>query len=74
DGAIAAGANVRRSPERAAPTAVDALAGNAHTMSFRKVPAGAAVHASVESYVRAHPSYWRRLPAQVTWCDLDWAA
>ncbi|PRC50737.1 DUF2235 domain-containing protein, partial [Mycobacterium sp. ITM-2017-0098] len=42
DGAIAAGANVRRSPERAAPTAVDALAGNAHTMSFRKVPAGAA--------------------------------
>lgn len=74
DGAIQAGAAVRQCAERAAPSAVDALAGNARTMSFRNVPADAAVHASVESYVRAHPSYWRRLPAQVMWCDLDWAA
>lgn len=74
DGAIQAGANVRQGPERAAPSAVDALAGNAPTMSLRKVPADTVIHASVRSYVQAHPSYWRRLPAQVTWGDLDWAA
>ncbi|VEG51894.1 Uncharacterized conserved protein (DUF2235) [Mycolicibacterium aurum] len=74
DGAIRAGARVRQCPERATPGAVDALAGSAHPMPLRHVPPGAAVHASVASYVRAHPSYWRRLPAQVTWADPDWAA
>lgn len=74
DGAIQAGAVVRPGPQRAAPSAADALAEAAHTMSFRTVPSGAVIHASVQSYVRAHPSYWRRLPAQVSWDDLDWAA
>jgi uncharacterized protein (DUF2235 family) len=74
DGAVQAGLVVPPGPRRAAPNAVDALAGDAHTMSLRSVPAGAAVHASVRSYVHAHPSYWRRLPAELSWCDLDWAA
>jgi hypothetical protein len=25
-------------------------------------------------YLRAHPEYWRRLPAQVVWADTDWLA
>ena len=29
------------------------------------MPADALVHASVYIYLRAHPEYWRRLPAQV---------
>lgn len=74
DGAAQAGALVRQCPQRAVPTAVDALAGSTHTVSFRGLPADAAVHASVEIYLRAHPSYWRRLPARVTWADTDWAS
>lgn len=74
DGAVQAGAQLRPCPQRCAPSAVDALAGNAHTVSLRTVPAGALVHASVQSYLRAHPSYWRRLPARVQWADPDWAA
>ncbi|MDA2892032.1 DUF2235 domain-containing protein [Mycolicibacterium sp. BiH015] len=74
DGAVRAGALVRECPPRSVPTAVDALAGSTHTVSLRRLPAEANVHASVESYLRAHPSYWRRLPARVTWADTDWAA
>jgi hypothetical protein len=74
DGAVLAGAVVCPYPERTAPTAVDALAGSAHPVAVRSVPADASVHASVDSYARAHPSYWRRLPAEVLWTDLDWAA
>lgn len=73
DGAVDAGAVLQPS-NRPAPSAVDALAGGAHTVSFRTVPEGAVVHASVESYLRAHPSYWRRLPAHVVWADPDWEA
>jgi hypothetical protein len=32
------------------------------------------VHASVNIYLRAHPEYWRRLPAHVIWADMDWLA
>lgn len=74
DGAVRAGALVRQCPQRSVPTAVDALTGSTHTVSFRQIPADANVHASVESYLRAHPSYWRRLPERVTWADIDWAA
>jgi len=73
DGAEHAGA-VPQPSNRLAPSAADALAEGAHTLSFRKVPADAAVHASVQSYLRTHPSYWRRLPARVTWADPDWEA
>ncbi|MGB0878735.1 MAG: phospholipase effector Tle1 domain-containing protein [Mycobacterium sp.] len=73
DGAVNAGA-VPQPSNRLAPGAADALAEGAHTMSFRKVPVDAAVHASVERYLRTHPSYWRRLPARVTWADPDWEA
>ena len=73
DGAARAGLQVSldRGP---APTAVDALSGTAHTVSLRRVPLDAAVHASVECYLRAEPAYWRRLPARFTWADRDWAA
>lgn len=57
-----------------APGQYDALAETAHTISLRKLPEDAAVHASVELYLRDHPQYWKRLPARVTWSDLDWAA
>ncbi len=73
DGAVHAGA-VLQTSNRLAPSAEDALAGSAHTVSFRRVPADAVVHASVESYLRAHPSYWRRLPARVAWADPEWEA
>jgi hypothetical protein len=71
DGAIAAGIAVR-SP--VPPTGIDALAGSAHTISMRKLPADASLHASVGIYLREHPEYWRRLPARVMWADPDWAA
>jgi hypothetical protein len=32
------------------------------------------VHASVDVYLRAHPDYWRRLPAHVVWADTEWLA
>jgi uncharacterized protein (DUF2235 family) len=76
DGATAAGLMMRPGgrDEAPAPTDLDALAEGAGTISFRKVPANARVHASVDTYLRAHPSYWRRLPARVVWADVDWAA
>lgn len=76
DGAIGAGLAVsdKRIDALPAPGQYDALAETAHTISIRKVPEDAAVHASVELYLRDHPQYWKRLPARVTWCDLDWAA
>jgi uncharacterized protein (DUF2235 family) len=57
-----------------APSEFDALAGSAPTISKRKLPAGALVHASVDIYLREHPEYWRRLPAHVIWTDMDWVA
>ena len=57
-----------------APSEFDALAGSARTISIRKLPADALVHASVDVYLRAHPVYWRRLPAHVIWADTDWLA
>ncbi|BBY73442.1 hypothetical protein MPRF_03410 [Mycolicibacterium parafortuitum] len=75
DGAVTAGAIVGCGVDgHPAPMAADALAGHAHTVAVRKVPDGAAVHASVQSQLRAHPSYWRHLPARVAWTDPDWAA
>jgi len=76
DGAIKAGVNVPalRRQTAPAPNEFDALAGSAHTVSLRKLPADAVVHASVEIYLREHPEYWRRLPHHVIWGDADWAA
>ncbi|MCG7595035.1 DUF2235 domain-containing protein [Mycobacterium sp. PSTR-4-N] len=74
DGAVDAGIELADPAARQAPSPIDALAGSAHAMSPRRLPGGAAVHASVECYLRAHPSYWRRLPAQVEWADPDWVA
>ncbi|MDZ4266185.1 MAG: DUF2235 domain-containing protein [Mycobacterium sp.] len=73
DGAVTAGAVVKPSA-RPAPSAVDALAGSGHPVALRRVPPDAAVHASVQGYLRVHPSYWRRLPAQVVWADPEWEA
>ena len=39
-----------------------------------QVEKSALVHASVDVYLRAHPEYWRRLPAHVVWADPDWLA
>nr|WP_090276718.1 DUF2235 domain-containing protein [Mycolicibacterium komanii]CRL70186.1 hypothetical protein CPGR_01889 [Mycolicibacterium komanii] len=76
DGAIGAGLALSEEHIDAlpAPGQYDALAESAHTISLRKLPENAAVHASVELYLRDHPQYWKRLPARVTWSDLDWAA
>ncbi len=74
DGAIHAGAELADPAGRQTPGPVDALAGSPHPVSPRRLPPDAAVHASVECYLRAHPSYWRRLPAQVQWADPDWVA
>jgi uncharacterized protein (DUF2235 family) len=76
DGAIQAGITVRHDSHRAAPTPseYDALAGSARTISLRRLPASPLVHASVDMYLRAHPQYWRRLPAHVVWADTDWLA
>ena len=76
DGAVKAGVTVPagsryRAP---APSEFDALAESARTISIRKPPASALVHSSVDIYLRAHPEYWRRLPAHVVWADTDWAA
>jgi len=70
---VKAGAKVRKHPGPA-PSAVDALAGSVRPVPFRKIPTDAVVHASVECYLRAHPSYWRRLPACVVWADPEWDA
>jgi uncharacterized protein (DUF2235 family) len=74
DGAIRAGVAVRHQRLAPAPSEFDALAGSARTISIRKLPDNALVHASVDVYLRAHPQYWRRLPAHVTWADVDWLA
>ena len=76
DGAVHAGVAVRATghSDAPAPTEVDALAGSARTVSLRRLPASALVHASVDMYLRAHPEYWRRLPGHVVWADTDWLA
>jgi hypothetical protein len=75
DGAVQAGITVRASGcDAPTPSEYDALAGSAHTISLRRLPASPLVHASVDVYVRAHPEYWRRLPAHVVWADKDWLA
>ncbi|MEH3140639.1 MAG: DUF2235 domain-containing protein [Mycobacterium kyogaense] len=74
DGAVSAGAELADPAGRRAPNPIDALAGSHHPVLPRRLPADAAVHASVECYLRAHPAYWRRLPAQVEWADPDWVA
>lgn len=76
DGAVKAGATLGVPASQRIPAAdvADALSGSAHPLPLRRLPADAAVHASVESYLRIHPSYWRRLPAHVRWADLEWAA
>ncbi|WP_260762001.1 DUF2235 domain-containing protein [Mycobacterium sp. SMC-4] len=76
DGAMKAGVLLAASARHRAPapSVLDALAGAAHPVPSPKVPADATVHASVHSYLRAHPGYWRRLPGRVHWADLDWAA
>lgn len=76
DGAVAAGVILRDGAGECAPAPgeQDALAGTAPAVSRRRLPADAVVHASVEVYLRAHPQYWRRLPARVVWADPDWLA
>ncbi|KRE25504.1 hypothetical protein ASG82_18280 [Mycobacterium sp. Soil538] len=76
DGAITAGIQLAAAArhQTPAPCAVDALAGSSHPVSLRRIPVGAAVHASVDCYLRAHPSYWRRLPGRIEWADPDWVA
>ncbi|TRW81847.1 DUF2235 domain-containing protein [Mycolicibacterium sp. 018/SC-01/001] len=74
DGAVRAGVELAEPAGRQALSPVDALAGSAHPVSPRRLPVDAAVHASVECYLRAHPSYWRRLPARVEWADPEWLA
>ena len=76
DGAVQAGVTVRGGSRCDAPTPseYDALAGSTHTISLRRLPASPLVHASVDVYLRAHPEYWRRLPAQVVWADTEWLA
>src|SRR5258705_136169 len=75
DGAVQAGITVRGTAcDAPTPSEYDALAGSAQTISLRRLPASPLVHASVDVYVRAHPEYWRRLPAHVVWADTDWLA
>ena len=76
DGAVQSGVTVRGASqcEAPAPSEYDALAGSARTISLRRLPASPLVHASVDIYLRAHPEYWRRLPAEVVWADTDWLA
>lgn len=75
DGVVSAGAVLREAGRRPpAPTEVDALAEDARSVRLRRVPPDAHVHASVEVYLRAHPDYWRRLPARIVWTDPDWTA
>ena len=76
DGAVAAGAMLDddrrcRAPR---PTESSVLAGTSRTLSLRRLPPNATVHASVDVYLRAHPRYWRRLPSRVVWADRDWLA
>jgi uncharacterized protein (DUF2235 family) len=71
-GAVEAGLRV---PERlSTPNELDALAGTAPTFGRVRPPLDASVHATVQLYLRAHPQYWRRLPACIEWADVDWLA
>jgi uncharacterized protein (DUF2235 family) len=72
EGAVDAGLRTR--DRAASPRHTDALAGSAHSLSLRRVPDHAVVHASIDAYLQAHPQYWRRLPAQLSWTDRDWLA
>jgi uncharacterized protein (DUF2235 family) len=74
DGATKAGLEVaaRHRYTAPAPSERDALAGNTKTVSMRKLPPNAVLHASVDIYLQEHPEYWRRLPAHVIWADRDW--
>jgi uncharacterized protein (DUF2235 family) len=76
DGAVRAGLAVSSACRRTAPAPSqrDALTETAHTVSMRKLPDSAALHASVDMYLREHPTYWRRLPAEVVWSDTEWSA
>lgn len=76
DGALKAGVAVPADSRylAPAPSEFDALAGSPPTISRRRPPDSALLHASVDFYVREHPEYWRRLPGQVVWTDRDWAA
>ena len=76
DGAVRAGIAMHEGYRCSAPTPseFDAIAESAHTVSIRRLPADALVHASVEVYLREHPQYWRRLPARVIWADTEWLA
>jgi hypothetical protein len=76
DGAVKAGAIVRSGDryDAPSPSELDALAESAGTISPRTVPADALVRTSVDSYLRAHPGYWRRLRAQVVGADIAWLA
>jgi len=76
DGAVQAGVAVRDAGhcEAPAPSEFDALVETARTISLRRLPASALVHASVDMYLRANPDYWRRLPGHVVWADTDWLA
>lgn len=76
DGARAAGAVLRADHTVAspAPDQADALAGSARSVSVRRMPTDARVHASVDVYLRAHPEYWRRLPDRIVWSDQGWLA
>ena len=67
DGAEQAGLRVDRAPSAHAESESSAL-----NVGLRRLPRDAVVHASVQMHVRAHPRYWRRLPAQVEWADQDW--
>jgi uncharacterized protein (DUF2235 family) len=75
-GAVQAGVTMRAASQCEVPTPSEygALAGSARTISLRRLPASPLVHASVDMYLRAHPEYWRRLPAHVVWADTDWLA
>ncbi|SEH46596.1 Uncharacterized alpha/beta hydrolase domain [Mycolicibacterium rutilum] len=76
DGAVSAGLGIPASRRQAAlgPAQFDALAETPPTIALRRLPESAAVHGSVEMYLREHPQYWKRLPDEVTWSDLEWAA
>lgn len=70
----AVGAGLRVANRLSSPSELDALAGTAPTIGVRRPPLDARVHASVEVYLRAHPHYWRRLPARIEWADAEWLA
>lgn len=69
DGATRAGLRIVGGPAQSPGGRHDA-----RTRGPRRLPNAAAVHASVEPHVRAHPGYWRRLPAEVVWTDTEWLA